>query len=333
MSDSISLPSRTDFENSPLAELARRVGIELEYLNAAGESVAIDPGVVRAILAAMNLSLTKDMDAQDQLAALEAKEEGRSLPPVMVVRDDQHPLRVPVRFDSGDTPLAWRLALEDGAIIEGSTDKNRLEAAASTSNPDLRLLTIEQHLPPGYHQLEIDQLNARMLLIVAPRRCWIPPALEQGAKMWGLATQLYLLQSDSNWGIGDFSDLRKLLDLAAGWGAALVGLNPLHAMFLDNPTHASPYSPVSRLFLNVLNVDVTAIPEFATSSAMRTTLESDQFKAALEKARAASLLDYESVAKLKLDALRSLFRTFQHEAASERRRRLRSIRAERWPRS
>ncbi len=46
-------------------------------------------------------------------------------------------------------------------------------------------------------------------------------------------------------------------------GAGLVGVNPLHALFPHNPAHASPYSPSSRLFLNVLYLDVEAIADFA----------------------------------------------------------------------
>lgn len=315
MSDSP--PSRhADFLNSPLAKLASRVGIELEYVNAAKQTIAIAPEVVRAILAAMNLPAESDEEAGNRLNELDAEDASRRLPPVMVVRNDQQPLRIPLNFYHRGSPLSWRLLLEDGSIIEGAEPK-------STPEPDipelgLDSLTIEHHLPLGYHRLEVDQLNARMWLIIAPRQCWMPPELERGKKIWGLATQLYLLRSENNWGIGDFRDLRRLIEIAAGWGAALIGLNPLHALFLDEPSHASPYSPASRLFLNVLNIDITAVPEFADSSASRRMLENESFKAALEKARDAALLDYETVAKLKLDALRSLFKIFQHEQSPER---------------
>jgi 4-alpha-glucanotransferase len=80
-----------------------------------------------------------------------------------------------------------------------------------------------------------------MPLIVVPTRCWLPPVLERGSKVWGIATQLYLLRSKTNWSIGDFSDLSKLIETSAGWGADVIGLNPLHAMFTDNPREVSPY--------------------------------------------------------------------------------------------
>ena len=91
-----------------------------------------------------------------------------------------------------------------------------------------------------------------------PGRCYQPEVLEQ-QRLWGFMTQLYGLRSERNWGIGDFTDLRKLIEIAARLGAAVVGVNPLHA------TQGSPYSPSSRHALNVLYIDVAAVPGYQSS--------------------------------------------------------------------
>jgi hypothetical protein len=59
-------------------------------------------------------------------------------------------------------------------------------------------------------------------VIVAPKRCYEPQALLEGKKLWGACVQLYTLRSDSNWGIGDFGDLKKML---ATWASAAARLS------------------------------------------------------------------------------------------------------------
>jgi 4-alpha-glucanotransferase len=139
---------------------------------------------------------------------------------------------------------------------------------------------------------------------------WCPPALEAGQRGWGLSVQLWSLRSARNWGIGDFSDLASLATLAGGAGAAFVGINPTHARMLVPEVEASPYAPSSRCFLDVLMIDVEAIEGFASSQAVRRVVEADAFVRALSRARAATRLDYDQVASLKLAALEPLYRDF-----------------------
>ena len=97
------------------------------------------------------------------------------------------------------------------------------------------------------------------------QRCYQPPLLEEGGRLWGFTVQLYGLRSARNWGIGDFGDLRRLAELSGRLGAGILGVNPLHAT-----SGTSPYSPSSRHALNVLYIDVEALPEF---DALRSRLD------------------------------------------------------------
>ena len=135
-------------------------------------------------------------------------------------------------------------------------------------------------------------------------QCYLPPAMEAG-RVWVLATQLYGLRSRRNWGIGDFEDLRALARVAKRAGAGGIGVNPLHALHPSNPHASSPYAPSSRLFLNALYIDPTAVPEFSTDDA--------PVAAELEALRAEPLVDYERVARLKWVAFRRLHRSFRRD--------------------
>ena len=129
-------------------------------------------------------------------------------------------------------------------------------------------------------------------LEVEPGACYQPEVL-QHKRLWGFMVQLYGLRSERNWGIGDFSDLRNLADIAAELGAGVIGVNPLHA------TQGSPYSPSSRHALNVLYIDVEAVPGFESS---------DQLRKRLRALRESELVDYEGVRRVKLEALEAIFK-------------------------
>jgi 4-alpha-glucanotransferase len=143
-----------------------------------------------------------------------------------------------------------------------------------------------------------------------PQVCYQPPFLES-QKSWGLSIQLYTLRSSRNWGIGDFGDLRELIELVAPLGCDVIGLNPLHALFVSDPRRCSPYSPSSRLFLNVLYLAMEAIPEFRECPSVQALWSQSTFQAKLADLRLADHVMYEQVATHKLSALRLLHNYFR----------------------
>ena len=108
-------------------------------------------------------------------------------------------------------------------------------------------------LPVGYHRL-LGPAGERRL-VVAPRRCHLPPDLGG----WGLAVQLYAVHSARSQGIGDLGDLRALNAWASALGAAFLLLNPLHAALPGLPQEPSPYYPSSRLHRNPLYLHVAGV--------------------------------------------------------------------------
>ncbi|HEU4353398.1 MAG TPA: malto-oligosyltrehalose synthase [Burkholderiales bacterium] len=127
---------------------------------------------------------------------------------------------------------------------------------------------------------------------LATGRCYQPKVVEERT-LWGFMSQLYGLRSERNWGIGDFTDLRNLIEIAAGLGAAVVGVNPLHA------TQGSPYSPSSRHALHFVYIDVEAVPGYEPSAKLRRRLQA---------LRDSELVDYAGVRRAKRQVLELLFR-------------------------
>ncbi|MFZ8272514.1 4-alpha-glucanotransferase, partial [Staphylococcus aureus] len=88
-----------------------------------------------------------------------------------------------------------------------------------------------------------------------PPRCFgVADALGTEARPWGLAVQLYGIRRPGDGGIGDFTGLAELARAVAAQGADALAVSPVHAMFAAEPRNFSPYSPSTRLWLNVLHV-------------------------------------------------------------------------------
>ena len=118
------------------------------------------------------------------------------------------------------------------------------------------------------------------------------------------------MRSRANWGVGDFADLMEVVRWAGPLGAAFVGVNPLHAVGGRATADPSPYSPTSRIFLNVLYLSLEAAPEMADCRKAQALVASPEFQAAKARLAAASLVSYGEVYRLKRRVLRLLYETF-----------------------
>lgn len=307
---------------SPLEQLCALCGIALDYHDIWGEQRRVAPATQRALLEAMGVAAATDEDVRRSLQEIRAREWRRLLPPVMVMRREHGAAAIPLTLphDRAQHRFEWLLTLEDGSQRSGELCPAELPLMAETTLGETRFLRygfVLPHFPDcGYHVFGLRDCEdggraARMSLIVAPLRCYSPAALAGGGRVWGLAVQLYALRSRRNWGMGDFGDLGTLIDLAARSGAGIVGVNPLHALFPHHPPHASPYNPSSRLFLNVLYLDVEGIDDYAECEAVRDRVRQPSFQAQLRALRDSGLVEYEKVAAAKFSVLRPLYLSFR----------------------
>ena len=295
-----------------LRALAERCGIEQSFVDALGVARETTPETRQALLAAMGIKADSEEAARDELRRLDREEWRQGLPPALVTTQSAA-LSVPVTLPAGIGVVAWRLTLESGkqssgkvpfallCLVEGRT--------LESEQYERRLLILDGQLPLGYHQLILrpGAAECACTLIVSPGTCWLPPDIDRGRRLWGASIQLYLLRSATNWGIGDFTDLRHFASMMLGNHANAIGLNPLHAMFLDNPEHASPYSPASRLLLNVLNIDVAGMARESECLEALSRIRSPEFQRNLAACRDAREVDYSGVAQLKVPLLKMIF--------------------------
>ena len=251
---------------------AASLGIQTEYIDGQGHRRVTDAAALQIIL-----------------DALPVQQPHRLLDRPVVVRFGQ-PSRTELK-QAATFPVRWKIVAGVKVIAEGETKDGAIAWPTDLPEGAFRL-----------HLTDAASVSEEAPLIVTPSRAF-------GGdfdRCWLIAVQLYGVRSKRNWGIGDFTDLEGLIELAAGLGADGVGLNPLHALFDDHPADCSPYSPNSRLFLNPLYIDVEKLDGVEVAGD------------AVPRLRESALVDYVAVAALKWRALRSAFASFRTRSGADR---------------
>ena len=312
-------------------ELSELCGILPEYWDISGKKHITSIKTKKSILRSINLKI-------DSIDAILAEINKRKWQPwknimesVYVISAHDQPLKIPLYLpikegDESKLAISWSLENESGQkdtfMLSGQdihvSDQQWIEGIRYIHVPLLE----NDARDIGYYKIVVDcrhtdcifeggrnHLQKTAQVIITPDTCYIPPELQKG-KAWGLSINLYAIRSDKNWGIGDFTDLVRIVRWIAGLKGGFVGINPLHAIPNTRPFGLSPYSPISRLFKNFIYLDLEQIPEVIESEDARALIASDDFSKKLEEAKTGNLVDYEKVAMLKKEILRNAFSLF-----------------------
>jgi 4-alpha-glucanotransferase len=306
-----------------IATLGCFCGITAAYWDNFGERHHTSQAAYRALLTAMGIDCEDPERLTQELARRRLGPWSALLGPVLAVSGSG---QIPVR--------PWAPSPEMGGVYEAQVELVNEHGQRLTwetplkAGPNARLrpvgegfrsameLALPRDLAPGYYDLTMEVRRGRCReadrtrLIVAPEQTWAPDWLAAGRRVWGFNLPLYALKSKKNWGIGDFGDLAEVARWAAGLGAGFVGVNPLHAPSGHDRPSPSPYSPTSRVFLNILYLDLEMVPELASCHAAQELLASQEFHQARERLRQARMLDYEEIYRLKRQVLGMLYQTF-----------------------
>ena len=322
--------------NPRLSHLAALHGVELEYRDIWGHVHRTPEATLVSLLGAMGIPAASAEEIDASIAAHEANFWRTVVGPTVIAFADEteHCIRLHLPAVRDDAMLRWVVHREDGTREAGTFLPSALAVVAAATVDDVRYeardLPLALPLPPGYHHLEIADAQATLgscLLAAVPRECYWPGALEGEGRVWGAAVQLYGVRSERNWGIGDCSDLSRIVQQWGRRGVGFVSVNPLHALFAHDPARASPYSPSSRLFINVLYLDVEAVEEFRDCAPARELVFSAAFQAQVKSLRETHLVDYPAVASAKRGVLELLFAHFRERHGDAMTARAESFRA------
>ena len=300
-----------------LSRAASECGIDRDYWDIFHHRHEVAADSISRILTALGWDISSVEKIDEQRAHLFSENATSILAKTLVISESEKnvPLALPVPANES---IGFRISLEGGETLAGTIDTAHLREVGQVVLGDRRWSTVEWPLPNevplGYHHLALEMNGesvANTHLIVCPDRAYLPSQLEQGGKTAGFNVALYGLRSSRNWGCGDFTDLRAVVEWAHGeLGFNLLGLNPLHALHNRVPYNTSPYLPLSIYYKNLIYVDIERVPEFELSACAQGLLRSPRIQKKIELARQTEFVEYEEVASLKTRFLKLLYRDF-----------------------
>lgn len=303
-----------------LERLSELVGFCSSYTGTFGEQVFVKDQAREALLSAMGYQLD-DNSLRESISQLENAKWISLLPSSHIVKLEEAHHFINISIPNNDISLVkdgsvhWKIITEIEETLQGNFSLEELCFIDKREINEVSYVRYQLPLPildEGYHQLTItyNQITESCPLIYTPIKCYNPKQAS-AKKMWGFTAQLYALKSKNNWGIGDFGDLHRFIEVAAEQGAATIGINPLHPLYQNNPAHRSPYSPSSRTFLNPIYINMTAaISLFSGCEQVQSLVKDDEFQKRLIQAKTSELVDYTAVASLKFQVLTLLFEDF-----------------------
>ncbi len=297
-----------------IEQIAHARGIADDYIAADGKRVEISRNSKIKCLEALGYDVNDEATLARQFNTQQDDLFEKGIEPVVVSFEDEGlSFKIRLMEDELDD-IKFEITKEDGTKCQGPVLVNKDTKGASRAVHGQYFFEFDAKipidLPLGYHEIQI-QTKKRSLegirLIVCPKTCYKPQKVIEGEKVWGPSVQLYALRSTKNWGIGDFGDLTELIKYLADYGAGFVGINPIHAAYPSNPESASPYSPSSRRWLNVIYIDVEGTQEFSENEDVRREVSSLDFQQKINELKAAEYVNYSGVMALKLSILKKLF--------------------------
>lgn len=280
---------------SALQELAAAVGLSTRWIDWQGVHREVRDDTLQAILQALGYRADDDGACRGELARFAAERAAVLLPPMLVVHAGA-PIEVgPIADAAGRT---YRLTREDGTVQEGIA-----EAGADG------VCRIAPCAPIGYHRLVIN--GQQVQLAVVPPRAFTVHDLVGDRRIWGCTAQLYGLRCAGDGGIGTFSALGAYANALGERGADALAVSPVHALFAADVERFSPYSPSSRLFVNVLHVDFA---EVFGAEAVAAALAAEGAAALAAELESLELVDWPRAATLRLKLARRLLAGFDQLA-------------------
>ncbi len=272
-----------------LRTLAESCGVTTTHVDGLGRTIEASDAALLTVLQALGVAI----ESADQAAAmLKLRQEAGAPLMAPCVAGEEHESLVLALCHDGDDAYELLLRYENGETRKLAGRLAELPKADACYQLEVGTL------PVGYHEAEIvcGDVAARTHLLIAPKERF---GAQPKARRLGLFAPLYAVRSTRDYGVGDFTDLGRLMHWAGEQGIDFVGTLPLSAGNYQEEFQTSPYSPVSRLFWNELYLDVDKLAAEFPSAHLQELRNHTRFEAERKRLSELPLVDYKKTSELK----------------------------------
>lgn len=184
---------------------------------------------------------------------------------------------------------------EDGSLLLWEDGENRISPQLESPVPEG--VSVEHQ--PLHHLQSYIPLPQNTVQVIWDRRLRMP---DEHWKAAGVVIPVFSLRSEGSQGVGDFGDLRMLVDWANCTGMRVIQLLPIYDTTQTSTwTDCYPYNAISIYALHPLYLNLRDLPRIADEAFMQMYNQEKDILNGLP------LLDYERALNLKLDYLHRLY--------------------------
>ena len=308
-------------------------GIEREFWDIFGHKHIASSAIEEKILATLGVSASSLGKLEEERLRRFERQVNTLAPSVHVSQQTDAYLPISLEAGAGLVSARITIELEEGGQAATTRAMEQIGVLRHISRGEQRWIAYRIPLPAetplGYHVAHVEVILATGVtriaesrLIITPEQAYLPECLSANAsgKAAGVAISLFGLRSERNWGCGDLTDLRDVVDWAAeDLQASLIGLNPLHALHNRFPYNTSPYLPLSLYYKNLIYIDVERVVEMRSSGMAQRMFRGSKVQGDLAALRESEYVNYEGVNRIKKRFLKCLYREFERSAEPSRR--------------
>ena len=152
----------------------------------------------------------------------------------------------------------------------------------------------------GYNRtIELPQIEQREVVVYNLDQAFFPL---YDVRLAGMLVPVFSLRSEGSFGVGDFGDLKKMVDLVCETGQRVLQILPVNDTTTTHSwTDSYPYSCISIFAIHPQYADLRQLP------ALTNAKQRNDFEALRQQLNALPQIDYEQVNHAKITYLRLLF--------------------------